>query len=159
VEAGGLYEQDNGNQSVILYYGLVMPVLGLSGAYPPHLSWIGTCYLDLGLGLAPSSNRSRSHCRPPGDLDSVCPQSALRERTITSDRLRNVALLFRHMRRSCCHGCCVRDPSLGIEKRQAAQLFTSWWENLTRDTVTVFLDGSKQRINGSGVVTYSYVIF
>ncbi|KAL1794106.1 hypothetical protein ACET3X_007527 [Alternaria dauci] len=36
LEAGGRYEQDNGNQSVVPYYGLVMPVLGTSEAYPPQ---------------------------------------------------------------------------------------------------------------------------
>ncbi|KAH9863558.1 hypothetical protein J1614_009490 [Plenodomus biglobosus] len=36
IEAGGLYEQDNGNQSVIPYYGLVMPVLGTTEDYPPN---------------------------------------------------------------------------------------------------------------------------
>ncbi|CBX97531.1 hypothetical protein IAQ61_001253 [Plenodomus lingam] len=41
IEAGGLYEQDNGNQSVIPYYGLVMPVLGTSEDYPanPLIDW------------------------------------------------------------------------------------------------------------------------
>lgn len=41
VEAGGLYEQDNGNQSVIPYYGLVMPVLGTTEDYPrqPLIDW------------------------------------------------------------------------------------------------------------------------
>ncbi|RYF46632.1 MAG: hypothetical protein EOO38_13750 [Cytophagaceae bacterium] len=41
VEAGGLYEQDNGNQSVIPYYGLVMPVLGTADDYPhqPFIDW------------------------------------------------------------------------------------------------------------------------
>ncbi|KAF2853632.1 GMC oxidoreductase [Plenodomus tracheiphilus IPT5] len=36
IEAGGFYEQDNGNQSVIPYYGLVMPVLGTTEDYPPN---------------------------------------------------------------------------------------------------------------------------
>jgi choline dehydrogenase len=36
LEAGGRYEQDNGNQSVVPYYGLIMPVLGTSEAYPPQ---------------------------------------------------------------------------------------------------------------------------
>lgn len=41
IEAGGLYEQDNGNQSVIPYYGLVMPVLGTTEDYPrqPLVDW------------------------------------------------------------------------------------------------------------------------
>ncbi|KAJ8116397.1 hypothetical protein OPT61_g2170 [Boeremia exigua] len=36
VEAGGQYEQDNGNQSTIPYYGLVMPVLGITENYPKN---------------------------------------------------------------------------------------------------------------------------
>ncbi|KAL1654509.1 hypothetical protein SLS61_003113 [Didymella pomorum] len=36
IEAGGLYEQDNGNQSVVPYYGLVMPVLGTTEDYPKN---------------------------------------------------------------------------------------------------------------------------
>lgn len=36
IEAGGFYEQDNGNLSVIPYYGLVMPVLGITEDYPPN---------------------------------------------------------------------------------------------------------------------------
>lgn len=36
LEAGGRYEQDNGNQSVVPYHGLIMPVLGTSEAYPPQ---------------------------------------------------------------------------------------------------------------------------
>ncbi|KAF3047624.1 hypothetical protein E8E12_010989 [Didymella heteroderae] len=41
IEAGGLYEQDNGNQSVVPYYGLVMPVLGTTEDYPknPLVDW------------------------------------------------------------------------------------------------------------------------
>ncbi|KAI8933926.1 hypothetical protein NX059_009619 [Plenodomus lindquistii] len=41
IEAGGLYEQDNGNQSVIPYYSLVMPVLGTTEDYPrtPLVDW------------------------------------------------------------------------------------------------------------------------
>lgn len=36
LEAGGLYEIDNGNQSVVPYYGLVMPVLGTTEEYPKN---------------------------------------------------------------------------------------------------------------------------
>ncbi|KAF2131229.1 GMC oxidoreductase [Dothidotthia symphoricarpi CBS 119687] len=36
IEAGGLYEVDNGNQSVIPYYGLVMPILGITEDYPQN---------------------------------------------------------------------------------------------------------------------------
>lgn len=36
IEAGGLYETDNGNQSVVPYYGLVMPVLGTGEDYPKN---------------------------------------------------------------------------------------------------------------------------
>lgn len=36
IEVGGLYEKDNGNQSVVPYYGLVMPVLGVSEDYPKN---------------------------------------------------------------------------------------------------------------------------
>ncbi|KAJ4384802.1 hypothetical protein N0V86_000405 [Didymella sp. IMI 355093] len=41
IEAGGLYEQDNGNQSVVPYYGLVMPVLETTENYPKnsHVDW------------------------------------------------------------------------------------------------------------------------
>jgi len=41
IEAGGLYEQDNGNQSVVPYYGLVMPVLAQTEVYPrqPLVDW------------------------------------------------------------------------------------------------------------------------
>ncbi|KAF2034477.1 hypothetical protein EK21DRAFT_108094 [Setomelanomma holmii] len=41
VEAGGLYEQDNGNQFVVPYYGLVMLVLGTTEDYPcpPPIDW------------------------------------------------------------------------------------------------------------------------
>lgn len=41
VEAGGLYERDNGNQSVIPYYALVMPVLASTEEYPrqPLIDW------------------------------------------------------------------------------------------------------------------------
>ncbi|OAL44938.1 GMC oxidoreductase-like protein [Pyrenochaeta sp. DS3sAY3a] len=41
VEAGGLYELDNGNQSVIPYYALVMPVLASTEEYPrqPLIDW------------------------------------------------------------------------------------------------------------------------
>ncbi|KAH7347060.1 GMC oxidoreductase-like protein [Pyrenochaeta sp. MPI-SDFR-AT-0127] len=36
IEAGGLYEQDNGNQSVVPYYGLILPFLGTAEDYPPN---------------------------------------------------------------------------------------------------------------------------
>ncbi|KAH7067115.1 GMC oxidoreductase-like protein [Paraphoma chrysanthemicola] len=57
VEAGGLYEQDNGNQSVVPYYGLVMPVLGQSEDYPrqPLIDW------DLLSTVQPSAGNRRIH--------------------------------------------------------------------------------------------------
>lgn len=57
VEAGGIYEQDNGNQSVVPYYGLVMPVLGTSEDYPrqPLIDW------DLLSTVQPSSSNRRIH--------------------------------------------------------------------------------------------------
>lgn len=41
IEAGGRYEQDNGNQSTVPYYALVMPVLGITEDYPrqPLVDW------------------------------------------------------------------------------------------------------------------------
>ncbi|KAF2791692.1 GMC oxidoreductase [Melanomma pulvis-pyrius CBS 109.77] len=57
VEAGGLYEQDNGNQSVVPYYGLVMPVLGVAEDYPPNslIDW------DLLSTPQPSAGGRRIH--------------------------------------------------------------------------------------------------
>ncbi|PVI03956.1 GMC oxidoreductase [Periconia macrospinosa] len=41
IEAGRLYEEDNGNQSVVPYYGLVMPFLATAENYPrqPLMDW------------------------------------------------------------------------------------------------------------------------
>ncbi|EMD93796.1 hypothetical protein COCC4DRAFT_65990 [Bipolaris maydis ATCC 48331] len=57
VEAGGFYEQDNGNQSVVPYYGLVMPVLGTAENYPrqPLVDW------DLLAAAQPSAGNRRIH--------------------------------------------------------------------------------------------------
>ncbi|KAL6160585.1 hypothetical protein ACJQWK_02266 [Exserohilum turcicum] len=57
VEAGGLYEQDNGNQSVVPYYGLIMPVLATADTYPrqPLIDW------DLVSAPAPSAANRRIH--------------------------------------------------------------------------------------------------
>ncbi|KNG49949.1 gmc oxidoreductase [Stemphylium lycopersici] len=57
VEAGGLYEQDNGNQSVVPYYGLIMPVLATTEDYPhqPLVDW------DLVAAAQPSAGNRRIH--------------------------------------------------------------------------------------------------
>ncbi|RMZ71853.1 choline dehydrogenase [Pyrenophora seminiperda CCB06] len=57
VEAGGFYEQDNGNQSVVPYYGLVMPVLATTEEYPkqPLIDW------DLVTTAQPSAGDRRIH--------------------------------------------------------------------------------------------------
>ncbi|CAE7027645.1 hypothetical protein P3342_006024 [Pyrenophora teres f. teres] len=57
VEAGGLYEQDNGNQSVVPYYGLIMPVLATTEEYPkqPLIDW------DLVTTAQPSAGNRRIH--------------------------------------------------------------------------------------------------
>lgn len=57
IEAGGLYEQDNGNQSVIPYYALVMPVLATTETYPaqPLIDW------DLVSTTQPSAGNRRIH--------------------------------------------------------------------------------------------------
>jgi choline dehydrogenase len=41
IEAGGFYETDNGNQSVVPFYGLIMPVLASTEVYPrqPLIDW------------------------------------------------------------------------------------------------------------------------
>ncbi|KAF2177983.1 GMC oxidoreductase [Zopfia rhizophila CBS 207.26] len=41
IEAGGIYEQDNGNQSIVPYYGLTMPFLATTEDYPrqPLMDW------------------------------------------------------------------------------------------------------------------------
>ena len=51
------------------------------------------------------------------------------------------------------------DPTGGIDKVKAAATFTTWWEALTPTTVTVFSDGSEQRLRGARAVTYGYAIF
>ncbi|KAF1846382.1 GMC oxidoreductase [Cucurbitaria berberidis CBS 394.84] len=57
IEAGGLYKQDNGNQSVVPYYGLVMPFLGTTEDYPrqPLMDW------DLVSVPQPSAGNRRIH--------------------------------------------------------------------------------------------------
>jgi len=51
------------------------------------------------------------------------------------------------------------DPTLGQAKAIAAAAFTAWWEALSPTTVTVFSDGSEQRIEGRRAVTYGYAIY
>ncbi|KAH8728277.1 choline dehydrogenase [Phaeosphaeriaceae sp. PMI808] len=57
IEPGGLYEQDNGNQSVIPYYGLVMPVLATTEDYPRQslIDW------DLVSAVQPLAGNRRIH--------------------------------------------------------------------------------------------------
>ncbi|KAF2676342.1 GMC oxidoreductase [Lentithecium fluviatile CBS 122367] len=45
IEAGGLYEKDNGNQSVVPYYGLIMPFLATTEDHPrqPLMDWDLLC--------------------------------------------------------------------------------------------------------------------
>lgn len=52
-----------------------------------------------------------------------------------------------------------QDPTQGQGKDIAAQHFTTWWESLGQETITVFSDGSEQQINGTRVVTYGYAIY
>ncbi|KAF7573981.1 hypothetical protein PtrM4_056040 [Pyrenophora tritici-repentis] len=52
-----------------------------------------------------------------------------------------------------------QDPTQGQGKDIAAQNFTTWWESLGQETITVFSDGSEQQINGTRVVTYGYAIY
>lgn len=54
---------------------------------------------------------------------------------------------------------CLNDPTQFITKARAAKQFIAWWEKLSPRTVTVFSDGSEQKINGERVVTYGYVIY
>ena len=41
VEAGGFYDRDNGNQSVVPFLGLIMPVLATTAVFPqqPLVDW------------------------------------------------------------------------------------------------------------------------
>ncbi|KAF2820096.1 choline dehydrogenase [Ophiobolus disseminans] len=57
VEAGGLYEQDNGNQSIVPWFGLIMPVLATTEDYPPQplVDW------DLVSAPIPSAGGRRVH--------------------------------------------------------------------------------------------------
>ena len=54
---------------------------------------------------------------------------------------------------------CRTDPTNGVAKAEAAKSFTKWWDTLTYQDITIFFDGSEQRINGECSVTYGYAIY
>ena len=54
---------------------------------------------------------------------------------------------------------CRVDPTEGVVKRLAAKAFKEWWAYLPQDVVTVFSDGSEQRIDGVRHVTYGYIVY
>ena len=51
------------------------------------------------------------------------------------------------------------NPTLGQKKKQAAKAFMDWWEKLPPEDVSVFSDGSEQRLEGTRHVTYGYAIY
>ncbi|KAJ8111137.1 hypothetical protein OPT61_g6197 [Boeremia exigua] len=52
---------------------------------------------------------------------------------------------------------CQADPTLGIDKKTAAEVFCTWWAQLLLTDVTVFLDGLEQLIKeGKKQVTYGF---
>jgi ribonuclease HI len=54
---------------------------------------------------------------------------------------------------------CRTDPTLGVEKKTAARDFKEWWASLDSSMITVFSDGSEQRLEGEKRVTYGYAIY
>lgn len=56
------------------------------------------------------------------------------------------------------HGC-REDPTLGIDKKTAAQHFKTWVKTLPVSDILVYSDGSEQWNNGVHSVGYGYVIY
>ena len=51
------------------------------------------------------------------------------------------------------------DPTEGVKKKEAAKAFNKWWAQLPHTDITVFSDGSEQKIEGTRHVTYGYTIY
>ena len=54
---------------------------------------------------------------------------------------------------------CRRDPTENQDKKKAAAAFQEWWSQLSAANITVFSDGSEQRVNGTRTVTYGYAVY
>ena len=54
---------------------------------------------------------------------------------------------------------CRRDPTRGQDKKTASTQFTTWWENLPPNDLTIFSDGSEQYVDGDRRVTYGYAAY
>lgn len=55
---------------------------------------------------------------------------------------------------------CRHDPTEGIRRKKAARAFKKWWAALPASAVTVFSDGSEQRLaDRTRHVTYGYAIY
>jgi hypothetical protein len=51
------------------------------------------------------------------------------------------------------------NPTIGQDKKEAAQSFTEWWEKLPHTDLTIFSDGSEQYYKGEHSVIYGYAIY
>jgi hypothetical protein len=51
------------------------------------------------------------------------------------------------------------NPTIGQDKKEAAQSFTEWWEKLPHTDLTIFSDGSEQYYKGEHAVIYGYAIY
>ena len=54
---------------------------------------------------------------------------------------------------------CRTDPTEGLDKKTASQNFKQWWASLPPTDITIFSDGSEQRIRGQRYVGYGYAIY
>ena len=55
-------------------------------------------------------------------------------------------------------GCRI-DPTMGVDKKTAAESFKKWWANLPPEDVTIFSDGSEKYVEGEHRVGYGYAIY
>jgi hypothetical protein len=51
------------------------------------------------------------------------------------------------------------NPTMGQDKKEAAQAFTEWWEQLPHTDLTIFSGGSEQYHKGEHAVTYGDAIY
>jgi len=55
---------------------------------------------------------------------------------------------------------CRTNPTLGLDKKKAAEAFNKWWAELPPQDITIFSDGSERYIQGRGKrVGYGYAVY
>lgn len=171
IEAGGFYEQDNGNQSVVPYYGLVMPVLGIAEDYPKNslVDWdlLSTPQASAGgrrihyaqgktLGGSSALNTMAYHRGTTGSYQRWADLVA--DQSYTFDRLlpyfkRTAALTPPNLEKRNAPNATVLYDAGAFDNRMGGPLQVSWanWVDPTQSWLARALQAIGQQLSRSGL--------